>query len=175
MLIRAYGLFWSADEVEWFPGPGRRGRYMLLGHQGERRPKLKLADFRMQSGLYILYGNYGPYYVGRADRLGRRLKQHLNDRHAGKWNRFSWFGFQPVLTSPGPNGLHRLRDPKTKTRGSMKQQIGELEALLIRALGLENNYAKMRFPGASAWKQVRLDDVDSYLDRTAGSCVSPES
>ena len=65
MLIRAYGLFWSADEVEWFPGAGNRGRYMFLGRQGERRPKLRLADFRMQSGLYIVYGDYGPYSARR--------------------------------------------------------------------------------------------------------------
>jgi hypothetical protein len=35
--------------------------------------------------------------------------------------------------------------------------------------GLENNYAKMRFPDAGAWKQVRLDDVDTYLDRISPS------
>lgn len=169
MLIRAYGLFWSADEVEWFPGGGNRGRYMLLGRQGERRPKLRLADFRTQSGLYILYGDYGPYYVGKADRFGRRLKQHLKDRHAGKWNRFSWFGFRPVLTSRNDNGLQRLKEPRQKTRGTTPQAISELEALLIRALGLENNYAKMRFPGAGAWKQVRLDEADTYLERVAGS------
>lgn len=167
MLIRAYGLFWSADEVEWFPGAGARGRYMLLGRQGERRPKLRVADFRMQSGLYILYGDYGPYYLGKADRLGRRLKQHLNDRHAGKWNRFSWFGFRPVLTSINDRGLNRLKEPRQKTRGTTPQAIAELEALLIRALGLENNYAKMRFPDAGAWKQVRLDDAETYLERVA--------
>jgi hypothetical protein len=169
MLIRAYGLFWNADEVEWFPGQGNRRRYMLLGHQGERRPKLQVADFRMQSGLYILYGDYGPYYVGKADRLGRRLKQHLNDRHAGRWNRFSWFGFRPVLVSRDEMGLCRLKEPREKTRGTTPQAIAELEALLIRALGLENNYAKMRFPGARAWQQVRLDDVDEYLDRVSPS------
>ena len=54
MLIRAYGLFWSRDEVDWSAGPGNQGKYMLLGHQGEKRPKLRVADFRMQSGLYIL-------------------------------------------------------------------------------------------------------------------------
>ena len=165
MLIRAYGLFWSADEVEWFPGGGNRGRYMLLGHQGERQPRLRVVDFRMQAGIYILYGNYGPYYVGKADRLGRRLKQHQKDRHMGRWNRFSWFGFRPVLMSRGPDGISPLRDLRTKTRGPMDKQISELEALLIRALGLENNYAKMRFPGAEPWDQVRLDDVDTYLDR----------
>lgn len=167
MLIRAYGLFWSADEVEWFPGAGNRGRYMLLGRQGKRQPKLQLADFRMQNGLYILYGNYGPYYVGRADRLGRRLKQHLNDRHSGKWNRFSWFGFRPVLAKKDSLGLSELKVLKTRAGGRMHQQIGELEALLIRALGLENNYAKMRFPGATEWQQIRLDEVDDYLTRIA--------
>lgn len=168
MLIRAYGLFWSADEVEWSPGPGRR-RYMLLGRQGERKPKLRLADFRMQSGLYILYGDYGPYYVGRADRLGRRLKQHQNDRHAGRWSRFSWFGFRPELTLRDADGLSPLKDLRTKTRGSMDRQIGEFEALLIRALGLESNYAKMRFPDAGAWKQVRADEADVYLARVTRS------
>jgi hypothetical protein len=138
---------------------------MLLGRRRERRPKLQVADFRTQSGLYILYGDYGPYYVGKADRLGRRLKQHLNDRHAGRWNRFSWFGFQPVLSSCDAAGLNRLKDPRTRIRGPMTEQIGELEALLIRALGLENNYAKMRFPGADPWKQIRLDEVAAYLDR----------
>jgi predicted GIY-YIG superfamily endonuclease len=165
MLIRAYGLFWSADEVEWFPGPGSQGQYMLLGRRGEKKPKLQLANFRSQSGLYILYGDYGPYYVGKADRLGRRLKQHLNDRHAGKWNRFSWFGFRPVLTSRNAKGLNRLKELKQKTLGTTPQAIAELEALLIRALGLENNYAKMSFPGADRWKQVRLDDVDMYLEK----------
>ena len=165
MLIRAYGLFWSADEVDWFPGGGPGNAYMLLGHQGERTPKLRVVDFRMQSGLYILYGDYGPYYVGKADRMGRRLKQHLKDRHAGKWSRFSWFGFRPVLASRDDRGLNRLREPKQKTRGTTPQAIAELEALLIRALGLENNYAKMRFPGAGAWKQVRFNDVETYLER----------
>jgi len=51
----------------------------------------------------------------------------------------------------------------------MEEQIGELEALLIRALGLESNYAKMRFPDASPWQQVRLDDVEIYLKRVARS------
>jgi len=170
MLIRAYGLFWSADEVEWFPGAGNKGRYMLLGRQGKLRPKLRLVDFRMQSGLYILYGDYGPYYVGKADRLGRRLKQHLNDRHAGKWNRFSWFGFRGVQSKPDDRGINRLTPREEKTaRGDTAQAISELEALLIRALGLENNYAKMRFPGAGAWKQVRLGDAQMYLERVGRS------
>lgn len=146
MLIRAYGLFWSADEVEWYPGGGNKGRYMLLGRQGERRPKLQLADFRTQSGLYILYGDYGPYYVGKADRLGRRLKQHLNDRHAGKWSRFSWFGFRPVLTSRNEMGLQQLKEPRQKTRGTTPQAISEMEALLIERWDSRTTTPRCVFP-----------------------------
>lgn len=142
---------------------------MLLGRQGERKPKLQLADFRKQSRLYILYGNYGPYYVGlaRENSMGGRLRRHLNDRHADKWNRFSWFGFRSVLTKRDERGLRELKTLRTKAGGRMHQQIGELEALLIRALGLENNYAKMRFPGAQPWKQVKAHEVEEYLDRVA--------
>jgi hypothetical protein len=167
MLIKAYGLFWRADEVTWHPGRGARGQFMLLGRRGTNRPTLQLVDFRQQSGLYILYGDYGPYYVGRADRLGRRLKQHLGDRHAGKWDRFSWFGFRAVLTRKDSQGLQELKTLKTKAGGRMPQQIGELEALLIRALGLQSNYAKMRFPAARMWTQVKAHEVDRYLDRAA--------
>lgn len=65
-------------------------------------------------------------------------------------------------------------DSVLSTPGSLLQQTFFLDgtlgrplgSLLIRALGLENNYAKMRFPGAGAWTQVRLDDVDTYLEAT---------
>ena len=170
MLIRAYGLFWNADEVDWFPGQGNPGRYMLLGRRGKNLPGLELCDFRKHSGLYILYGNYGPYYVGlaREGSLGGRLKRHQRDRHAGKWDRFSWFGFRAVLNKTDDRGFQQLRALRTKTGGRMHQHIGEMEALLIRALGLENNYAKMRFPGAKKpWQQVKQHEIDDYLAKVA--------
>ncbi len=169
MLIRAYGLFWRADEIEWFPGAGNRGRYMLLGRRGKNIPNLQLADFRKQSGLYILYGNYGPHYVGlaRRDSLGARLKAHHRDRHEGKWDRFSWFGFRMVLGKRDERGLNELKTLKTKAQGKMHNQIGELEALLISATGLENNLNKMKFPGAKRWYQVRAHEVDEYLKKVA--------
>lgn len=169
MLIRAYGLFWSADEVNWHPGRGSRGEFMLLGRRGKNRPNLQVADFRRQSGLYILYGNYGPYYVGRASHLGGRLRAHLKDRHAGRWERFSWFGFRPVLAKRDQRGLQELKTLKMMTRGAMQRQIGELEALLIRALGLENNYAQMRFAGAKPWTQVKAHEVEAFLSKVARS------
>ena len=41
-------------------------------------------------GIYALYDKKGNvYYVGRAENLRRRLKQHLKDKHNKKWYRFT--------------------------------------------------------------------------------------
>lgn len=40
-------------------------------------------------GVYALYRRNRLYYVGLAGNLRRRLKRHLHDRHAGRWDRFS--------------------------------------------------------------------------------------
>jgi len=43
-------------------------------------------------GIYALYNRYGLYYVGKTDSsLARRLSRHTRDRHAGKWDKFSWY------------------------------------------------------------------------------------
>jgi hypothetical protein len=48
----------------------------------------------------------------------------------------------------------------------MKRQMGELEAVLLRT-SLENNCARMRFPDAGAGRLIRIDAVDTYLERIA--------
>jgi hypothetical protein len=168
MLINAYGLFWRADEVNW-RGKGSGPKFQLLGRAGAKGSKLRLADFRAQSGLYILYSDYGPYYVGltRDARLGSRLRAHaVRDRHRGKWDRFSWFGFRKVYVKPGH---HRLCDLMPLKIGAMKvdpkNEIGDLEALLIKALGLQSNLRQEQFKSAEAWIQVKLTDVAAYISR----------
>lgn len=154
MLIRSYGLHWRVDEVDWAPGSGRRWR--LVGRQGLNRPGLRVADFRDQRGLYVLYGNYGAHYVGLArDRgIGFRLKDHLHDRHKGKWERFSWFGFRDVIAGRDDYGYSRLAAEKKWATGDLNSVIGDMEALLIKALGCPDNLANMKFPRGSEWQQV---------------------
>ena len=89
-------LFWEREEVNWTPGSGHRAEFRLLGRQGVNKPTLRVADFRRQHGLYVLYGDYGPHYVGLTRErggLGDRLKAHNRDHHANSWGRFCWFGF----------------------------------------------------------------------------------
>ena len=163
MLIRAYGLFWRADEIEWFPGSGNHKGFQLLGKQG-RGSTLRVTDFRTQNGIYILYGNYGAYYVGLTDNLGSRLKDHQKNHRSGQWDRFSWFGFANVQQQRDPNtGLQNVKKLKA-TVGTPKQAIADLEALLIHAIG-PSNTRKMNFERADEWKQVALSDRARVLGK----------
>ncbi|PIT84879.1 hypothetical protein COU37_01315 [Candidatus Micrarchaeota archaeon CG10_big_fil_rev_8_21_14_0_10_45_29] len=43
---------------------------------------------RKYSGIYGLYKDDELYYVGLANNLHKRVKDHIKDRHAKKWDRF---------------------------------------------------------------------------------------
>jgi hypothetical protein len=168
--IRSYGLFWSADEINWFRSDENRDRFSMLGRLGKRGPNLQVCDFRFQRGIYVLYDDYGPYYVGltRVGTLGNRLKQHRTDDHAGMWDRFSWFGFAPVQKGPryadGTLGLGKVPE---KLLTDSRWAIRDVEALLIQSLGTQHrgNSMQMRFAQGEHWEQVMAYEVEHYLDR----------
>ena len=167
MRITSFGLFWRQDEIEWHPGQGVRESFRLLGRIGSNTGKIKIADFRRQQGIYILYDQYGPTYVGltRDQGLGKRLKDHHFDRHKGKWDRFSWFGFWPVCQSPSAAGIYGMEKPQADISEDTNATIGDLEALLIKAMGTRNNRAAMNFKTAREWTQIASDEIETYLPR----------
>ena len=130
-LIHAYGLFWRRDEINWNPGKGNANEFRLLGRDGSNAGTLRIIDARLQAGLYILYGNYGPYYVGKAQSLGTRLKRHLSDEHSEKWDRFLWFGFNPVLVTRDNYGIKKLGKVAQSKHVTPQSIIEDVEALLI--------------------------------------------
>lgn len=163
--IHAFGLFWKVDEINWFPGKGKRGEFCLLGRRGWNTGTLQMADFRDQRGIYILYGNYGPHYAGltRAQTLGKRLKDHLTDEHKDKWDRFCWFGFKQVLKQADENGLQILKSKMPVQKPiSPHTTIKEMEALLIKAMALTNR-ADSKFVAAKEWDQVRMIEREEFL------------
>jgi hypothetical protein len=169
--ITSYGLFWRADEIKWRPGRGAKG-FRLLGRRGVNRPTVTLADFRKQQGIYILYNRYGANYVGLTRRQGlrKRLKDHLEDDLANKWERFSWFGFNEI-GAPGADGVRSLKELADEVTEKSHTTIGDLEALLIRALGPHLNIAGMRFKDAEGWEQVADHEVQDYLGKVANGVV----
>lgn len=126
-----------------------------------------MTDFRHQQGTYILYDDYGPSYVGltRNQGLGKRLKDHKTDHLKGKWDRFSWFGFRPLLAGQSAAGLLQLGDPQADISEDTSTPIGDLEALLIRAIGPKRNRALIQFEYAERWTQVDQEDAEMYLRR----------
>ena len=167
MRVTSYGLFWREDEIDWHPGTGVRDSFRLLGRIGNNRGKVRVADFRRQQGIYILYDEYGPSYVGltRDQGLGKRLKDHLSDHLEGKWDRFSWFGFRPVREADATDGLSRLGDAQDDLSEDTHTTIGDLEALVIRAIGPKNNRKFMNFDCADRWVQIPYEKFGMYLDR----------
>jgi hypothetical protein len=167
--IHAFGLFWKIDEIDWFPGKGKRGVFRLLGRQGKNAGKLKMADFRGQRGIYILYGNYGPHYAGltRRQTLGKRLQDHLKDEHSGQWDRFCWFGYKQVLKATDRHGLHILKAKMPKQKSiDPHTAIKEMEALLIKSMALRNR-ADSKFIFAEEWHQVKMIEQEKFLSRLA--------
>jgi hypothetical protein len=81
-------------------------------------------------------------------------QRNLGDHHAGRWQRFSWFGFRQVM-KPEKTGPCRLKELPKLSLGSPDDAIADMEALLIKALGLANNLNQMNFKSAEQWTQVR--------------------
>jgi hypothetical protein len=167
-IFHAYGLFWRLDEINWTPGKGKRREFRLLGRRGKNVPGLLVADFRKQQGIYILYGNLGPHYVGltRKQTLGKRLKDHLTDKHKSQWDRFSWFTFTKVLKSQDEAGLQNFSTMAVVKALHPEKGIGDIEALLIKAMALKN-VAQMKFAQAKEWHQIKQTEAEHYLSKVA--------
>lgn len=166
MLFQNYGLFWDADRVGWgTPGKGNQGT--LFGHQFAKEEPI---DFRQQRGVYALYDNsYKILYVGQAGygnaRLYNRLHNHLWDHLAERWQRFSWFGIDPVT---GPKGARFLEehDPGAPTIDAV---LNHLEAILIAAAEPALNRQGGKFGNAQQfrqfWEEDEETDVTEELER----------
>lgn len=75
-------------------------------------------------GIYALYRNNQLHYVGLAKNLKSRVRNHLKDRHAGKWNYFS---------------LYLVRS---------ERHLHDLESLAIRVAYPKGNKTRGKFGGA---------------------------
>ena len=124
-LIKNYGLFWKIENVFWGK-PRNPGN--LLGI-GAKNKSADFVDFREQTGIYILYADYKIVYIGQAgkgkSKLFARLKDHMRDELAGRWNQFSWFGLLSVLTTS------KLSSSKQTHQHSTNIVLNHFEAILI--------------------------------------------
>jgi len=96
MLIKSYGQYWNPDAVNWGSvGKGNAGT--LLG-KTKLDGKTVSCDVWKQRGIYTLHDEFRLVYVGKTEDqdLGKRLRDHLTDRFAGRWDMFCWYGIRRI-------------------------------------------------------------------------------
>jgi len=96
---------------------------------GRNKPLAKSIEFLDEPGVYVLYRDDVPYYVGQADRLRRRLWNHAVRPEARYYNFWNFFSAFVMLQATD-------RD--------------EIEGILIAAMPTANSaepkFPKQRFP-----------------------------
>ncbi len=135
----------------------RKSRKLVAGYL-ERISSRVFSDFQTalkklvggQHGLYALYKGNRLYYVGLATNLKSRINQHLRDKHASKWDRFSLY-------------LVRKAD-----------HIKELESLVMRIADPKGNTAKGRLKHAQNLNQVLRRLVKADQDEVIIDIFEPK-
>lgn len=113
---------------------------------------------RSQHGVYALYKNDRLYYVGLAVNLRRRIKQHLKDKHAGRWNRFSLYLVRKVDHIKEIEALLlRIADPAGNRQGGRLRKATNLEGELRRMM--------------EERQRAELDDIFSRRTRRPGKAA----
>ncbi|MCH8146757.1 MAG: DUF2924 domain-containing protein [Planctomycetes bacterium] len=121
---------------------------------------------RSQHGVYALYKNDRLYYVGLAVNLRRRIKQHLRDKHAGRWNRFSLYLVRKVdHIKEIESLLLRIADPAGNKQGGRLRKATNLDRQLRRKMQkrqkeeLDEIFAKDAGPQRAVSKAARSRKV----------------
>jgi hypothetical protein len=112
----------------WRPVVAKRQDHLVTQHL-ENISRKALENYediirsyvRRRYGIYALYRGKRLYYVGLASNLLNRLAQHLRDRHADTWDRFS------IYLTIGDRHLK------------------ELESLILRTASPRGNRTRGRF------------------------------
>ena len=134
-IVTAFGMYWDRSYVDWEPTKPR-----LLGQQSKNSDEV---DFSDQVGVYLLYDRREIVYVGQSNEerknscIGQRLRLHTNNRLRSRWDRFSWFGLNPV----GNGAANHLLEIGTAAgqKGASKAVIDVMEAVLIEAIEPRQN------------------------------------
>lgn len=128
----------------------RRGRKLIRAY-AEKLPGTVLGVFwkefhgllRGHSGIYVLYKNGVPHYVGKASNLSWRIRHHQKDRLKGEWDAFS---------------LYVVRGDR---------YVKDVESLLLRIVKPKGALVSGRFRGAENLKKSLLPRLEGYADALA--------
>jgi hypothetical protein len=111
-----------------------------LHDKDKRRLFIRDSPDLRQPGVYVLYRDDHPYYIGKALRLGKRIWEHANhpfDRRYNFWNMFSAFvvsdkkylnDVEGILIAAIPTGNNSTpRIPKVRLPSYVVQQLKQIQ------------------------------------------------
>jgi len=149
-IINAFGIYWNRNLVHWKSQPD------LLGIQQIGATEVNFKD---QIGIYLLHDSRETIYVGQAieQSLGKRLKDHTTDRLAGRWDRFSWFGFYPVTEDAKLNLSVKFKDFTIQNLGDI------MEAILIESIEPRQNRKQGNSFVGLEYLQVEAPEIKKKL------------
>ncbi len=145
-VINTFGIYWNRDLVNW--------NSKVPALYGVQLKGAKKVNFSKQIGIYLLHDKRETIYVGQAVKatIVERLKVHTTDRLAGRWDRFSWFGFYPVQKDSKLNINIETRQL------SLEHYADLLEGILIECIEPRQNRARVKgFSGFEYLQYVNLN------------------
>jgi hypothetical protein len=124
----------------------RKNRGRLVRAYAEKLPGTVLGVFwkefkrlvRGHGGIYVLYKNNIPHYVGKASKLSWRIRAHQRDRLKGKWDAFSFYAVKG------------------------ERYLKHLESLLLRIVEPRGARVSGRLPGAENLRKELLTELKRY-------------
>lgn len=90
---------------------------------------------RHYAGIYALYNSNELYYIGLTQNLHGRIKHHLKDKHAGRWNKFIIFRIKKINYLKDIETLiqHIVDAPGNRSKGKVPQDA-DLNRILREVL-----------------------------------------
>jgi hypothetical protein len=132
----------------------RSGRGALIKGMSRRLPSELLEDplfrkglgqlMRGYAGIYALYRGKTLYYTGLTRNLFGRIRWHLRDRHAKRWDQFIVFR------------IHRVR------------YLKDIETLLHHLVDTQGNRSRGKVPRDADLNRVLRSLVREYKRRLVG-------
>jgi hypothetical protein len=126
----------------------------VSGEIMEKHPKVLQGQIRGRWGVYALYKKDRLYYVGLANNLSARLKQHTRDRLKGRWDRFSvYLTVRDDHMKELESLILRIAKPQGNRTGGRFAKSKDLGRTLNRLMGEEDANQRARLMGGNLAKQ----------------------
>lgn len=111
--VTAYARMWPREIFDHIAVAGVR----------KNKPLEKSIDFLRQPGVYVLYRDDVPYYVGQAHKLSARLRGHAMRPEARYYNFWNFFSAFVVLEAAQRNEVESILISAMPTANSAQPKL----------------------------------------------------